>query len=214
MNIKNLSLICLLFTAFALNAQEVKLYQLPDKNIVNQNIFDDISEQVKDQQGIVMLYDSIRRNDSVFYRVGIKPDYSKQRTPYRKFMDKIGEDFPLELFGIKTNGKPIFVNFWFTTCPPCIKEIPELNEIAEKYEGKADFVAITFNKKDQVDTFLTTRPINFTHITDQGQNLRQFGVRSYPMNVLLDKDGKILYVDGILNYTRWEVDMLLDKMLK
>ncbi len=194
-------------------AQEVKLYQMPGKQIITHEIYENVATEIEEQKGIIMLYDSIQRNDTVFYRVGIKPDYSKQRNPYAKFMNMIGEDFPLNLFNIKTNGQPIFVNFWFTSCPPCIKEIPDLNELADKYKNKAQFVAITFNTTEQVNKFLETRPINFTHITNKKAALGSFGVRSYPMNMLLDKNGKILYVDGMLNYTLWEVEMLLDKEL-
>src|SRR5699024_8132896 len=32
--------------------------------------------------------------------------------------------------------KPTFVNFWFTNCPPCIEELPALNELKEKYKNK------------------------------------------------------------------------------
>ena len=107
----------------------------------------------------------------------------------------------------------MFVNFWFTSCMPCIKEIPELNELKEDFEGKADFVAITFNTKIEVEKFLEKRPINFQHITDQKQNLGAFGVRSYPMNLLLDKEGKIVFVSGMLDYSKWEVELLLKEML-
>ena len=31
-------------------------------------------------------------------------------------------------------GKPVVINWWQTTCSPCITEIPELNELVEKYE--------------------------------------------------------------------------------
>ena len=199
--------------ALPLIGQEVKLYQMPGNQIISHEIYENVATDIEKQKGIIMLYDSIHRNDTVFYRVGIKPDYSKQRNPYAKFMQMIGEDFPLDLFNIKTNGQPIFVNFWFTSCAPCIKEIPVLNELAGKYEDKAQFVAITFNTQEQVDKFLETRPINFNHITNQKTALGSFGVRSYPMNMLLDKNGKILYVDGMLNYTLWEVEMLLDKEL-
>ena len=32
-------------------------------------------------------------------------------------------------------GKPVVINWWQTFCSPCIAEIPELNELVEKYAG-------------------------------------------------------------------------------
>jgi len=34
-----------------------------------------------------------------------------------------------------TKGKVVFLNFWFTTCKPCIMEIPDLNKIYQKYKN-------------------------------------------------------------------------------
>ena len=190
-----------------------KFYQMPDDQIFPEEIYTQIRPQIIKSGAIIMLYDSLQRNDTTFYRVGIKPDFSKQRNPYKKFMNQIGEKFPLELFGIEKSDKPIFINFWFTSCAPCIKEIPDLNELAAEYENRARFVAITFNTEAQVEKFLEARPINFEHITNQNKALSEYGVRSYPMNILIDKNANILYVDGMLNYTKWEVEMLLDREL-
>jgi len=54
-------------------------------------------------------------------------------------------------------------NFWFIACKPCIAEIPELNEIHDKYKNNKDvvFASITFDKKDKVEKFLKNTPIKY-----------------------------------------------------
>ena len=37
----------------------------------------------------------------------------------------------------------LIINFWATWCPPCIKEIPDLLEIQEKFKGKIKLVFIS-----------------------------------------------------------------------
>lgn len=37
---------------------------------------------------------------------------------------------------IKTNGYPVFVDFWASWCPPCRMMDPLIDEMAERFEGK------------------------------------------------------------------------------
>ena len=203
----------LLFFSF-LNGQESKVYLMPDKQQVNSDIFEKIKENIENHNGVVVLYDSIAKNDTIIYKIGIKPDYSKQRNQYASFQRKIGEEFPLELFGIEKSEQPMLINFWFTSCLPCIKEIPDLNQLSSDYKDQVRFIAITFNSQIQVEKFLETRPIDFEHLTEQKDAIGEFGVRNYPMNILIDKNAKILYVDGALSYTLWEIEHLLKKELQ
>lgn len=209
----NIFLLFFIFLSTIVCGQEIKNYQMPDQQIFNAEEFALMEEDIRNRKGIVVLYDSIVKNDTIIYKVGIKPDYSKQRNPYVRFQNQIGEEFPLDLFGIEKTNQPMFINFWFTSCVPCIREIPDLNYLADKYKDQARFIAITFNTQIQVEKFLDKRPIHFEHLTDQKKFLDEFGVRSYPMNVLIDKNAKILYVEGMLSYSLWEVENLLDKEL-
>ena len=197
-----------------ISLSQVKLYQMPDDVLIPENVYKTVEPQLLEQGAKVIIYDSIMHTDNLVYKVGIKPNMGNRPNPFQKFIDQIGEKFPEELFGLEDIDQPRFVNFWFTSCMPCIKEIPDLNELKAEYKGKVDFVAITFNNEQQVNKFLENRPINFEHFTGQQKALSQFGVTSYPMNMLLDKDGKILWVDGMLTYSKWEVEMEIGKLLR
>ena len=39
-------------------------------------------------------------------------------------------------------GKPIFLNIWATWCPPCVSEMPHLNELAAEYAGKISIIGL------------------------------------------------------------------------
>ncbi len=43
-------------------------------------------------------------------------------------------------------GRPLFVNFWAWWCPPCIRDAESLMNIANKYEGRIDFLFVGVNK--------------------------------------------------------------------
>ena len=90
-------------------------------------------------------------------------------------------------------GKIVVLNFWFTTCPPCIMEIPELNKIASKYKKSGvEFLAITFDDKNKVTNFLKEHPFYYTPISDS-KLVRKYGISGFPTSILIDKEGKIMF---------------------
>ena len=48
----------------------------------------------------------------------------------------------LDAINIKTD-KPLFINFAFGACPPCLKEIPTINKIYETNKSKYKFIVVT-----------------------------------------------------------------------
>lgn len=89
-------------------------------------------------------------------------------------------------------GKPTLINLWFTMCSPCIEEMPILNEIKAEFGTDVNFIAITFEKKSDVDEFLKQRDFNFSHLVDAKEYLKSLGVSMYPKTFILDKNLKII----------------------
>ncbi len=90
-------------------------------------------------------------------------------------------------------GKIVVINFWFTNCPPCVQEIPELNKIATKYKKSGvEFLAITFDSKEKITPFVKEHPFYFNIISDM-DIIRKYQNSNYPTTLIIDKDGKIMY---------------------
>ena len=53
---------------------------------------------------------------------------------------------------LKANGKPLLVNFWATWCVPCREEFPDLVNIDGQYRGKIDFITISLDFIEDIDT--------------------------------------------------------------
>jgi len=91
-------------------------------------------------------------------------------------------------------GKVVVLNFWFVGCAPCRQEIPELNEIVEKYREHTDvvFLAIALDGKEAIQKMIKKLPFDYNLIYD-GKEIAadQYGVRMYPTHVVLDKEGKV-----------------------
>ena len=125
---------------------------------------------------------------------------------------KIGEQFPefnLEnINGTQTTlnslkGEIVFINLWFTACAPCIDEMPALNDLKEEYKDKVKFIAITFDGNTQIEKFLSKREFNFEHLSNAGNFLREtLKNKNYPKNIILDREGKISYMNNGIPYTK------------
>lgn len=115
--------------------------------------------------------------------------------------------------------KPTFVNFWFTSCPPCIEEMPAMNELKEKYKDKINFVSITFDTKEKVEKFLKKYEFDFIHIVGEKEFTKSLGFFGYPKTFLLDNNKIIKSIHGSLpsknNEIAYKVQMeMMEKALK
>lgn len=53
---------------------------------------------------------------------------------------------------LKPDGKPLLVNFWATWCAPCVEEFPDLVKIDEEFRGKIDFITVSHDFIEELDT--------------------------------------------------------------
>ena len=117
-----------------------------------------------------------------------------QPLPDFSFVDVDGDE--IDLGDLK--GKPIVINFWFTTCVPCIAEMPVLNELKEKYaNSNVVFLSMTFEKKSAVMSFLKQHQFNFTAISDAREYCSTM-TSLYPLTLFINKEGIIQSAEHIM----------------
>lgn len=90
-------------------------------------------------------------------------------------------------------GKVVLLNFWATWCPPCVKEMPSMEELRQKYKDQ-DFEVVAINAGEEsevVEAFLLERDLTFPIILDKrGASFMTLGIRGLPMSFLLNKEGR------------------------
>jgi peroxiredoxin len=94
-------------------------------------------------------------------------------------------------------GKVVLVNFWATSCPGCIHEMPSLVATYEKYHDKGletVAVAMSYDPPDYVRTFAAKQGLPFEVALDgNGAAAAAFGnVRLTPTTFVISRDGFIL----------------------
>jgi thiol-disulfide isomerase/thioredoxin len=114
-------------------------------------------------------------------------------------------------------GGPVLVNFWATSCPTCIEEIPELVRLHRDYATRGLTVigvAMPHDPPPAVINFSRERQIPYAIALDvEGRQASAFGkVRLTPTNILIDREGMIVArLQGRLDIdrTRQHIEQLL-----
>lgn len=94
-------------------------------------------------------------------------------------------------------GKVVLVNFWATTCPGCVREMPGMIDTYKEYKARGFeiiAVAMPYDPPSYVLKFTQDKQLPFPVALDiKGEAIRAFGnVNLTPTSFLVAKDGKIL----------------------
>lgn len=114
-------------------------------------------------------------------------------------------------------GKIVLVNFWATSCPGCVKEMPDLAGIYKQYKDRGFeivAVAMSYDPPNYVANFAQTRQLPFPVALDvNGEHARAFGnVQLTPTSFIIGKDGRILE-EKLGNLDIPKLKAMLDKEL-
>ena len=112
-------------------------------------------------------------------------------------------------------GKVIVMNFWFIGCKPCLQEIPELNELVEKYHGKeVVFLGFALDKKSRLETFLKKKPFNYNIIPGSKID-SSYEVYGYPTHVVINQNSEIVWrTSGLSSITVSMLDNTIEGLIK
>ena len=91
-------------------------------------------------------------------------------------------------------GKVVLVNFWATWCPPCRKEMPDLQALYDKYKDQG-FVVVSISDEQaaKVQPFITERKITYPVLLDPGRKVNDlFQVEGIPKSFVYDREGKLV----------------------
>jgi peroxiredoxin len=97
----------------------------------------------------------------------------------------------------RLRGKVTVINFWFKKCAPCIAEIPQLNQLVDKYgNGEVNFIALTRDAKAEVQKVLDLKPFHFNQVPDAEAIIKdRFRmILGYPSTIVVDQTGHIVEV--------------------
>ena len=113
-------------------------------------------------------------------------------------------------------GRVVLLNFWATWCPPCLEEMPSLEDLNQKMMGKNfSVIAISVDEMGfkSIEPFLEKVPLTFQILNDgSGDVAELYGVHLLPETFLIDQEGKI--IDHYQGPRDWKDEKIVSEILR
>jgi thiol-disulfide isomerase/thioredoxin len=88
-------------------------------------------------------------------------------------------------------GQPVVLNFWATWCSNCMKEIPELKQIAATGNARVVSIALDEDGSSVIKPFTEKHQINYTVLVGNQDIFQQFNGVAIPYTLVLDGSHRI-----------------------
>jgi thiol-disulfide isomerase/thioredoxin len=99
-------------------------------------------------------------------------------------------------------GRVVFLNFWSTSCVPCMEEMPGIAKLSSSlHDARIAFVAVTEDPRTQVDKFLRLNKIGLPLYLSEQEPPDSFPTTAVPTTYILVGDGQLVFMhSGALNW--------------
>lgn len=125
-------------------------------------------------------------------------------------VDQYGNEHTLSEY----KGKVVFLNFWATWCPPCRKEMPDIEQVYQEYDlNQEDVIILGVASprsdanpntkeidKDGVMNFIKENEYTFPIVFDEtGEIFNQYNISSLPTTFMINQEGNVYgYAPGMI----------------
>ncbi|MFC3928355.1 TlpA family protein disulfide reductase [Streptococcus caprae] len=134
---------------------------------------------------------------------GLQTVVEGQKAPELNLMDQDGNSVSLADY----TGKKVYINFWASWCKPCLKEMPQLEKIYQKYKDNPDYAFLSVTSPSDAkfanaypvdetqEKILATAkkagityPVFFDH---KDSAIGSYTIRAFPSHVFINSDGTV-----------------------
>jgi peroxiredoxin len=138
-------------------------------------------------------------------------DRNRERADF-KLTDLKGKNWTLK----DLRGKVVLLNFWATWCPPCRKEMPDLETLYRRFEPEGFVIlGISDEEAGKVKPFIEQQGITYPVLLDPGRKVNElFQIQGIPKTFVYDRDGKIVAQSIDMRTQKQFLEMLAQAGLK
>ena len=124
------------------------------------------------------------------------PPLPTDRLPVLTLESAEGE--PVEL---ATDGRPMIVNLWYSTCPPCARELSRFAAVDAELGDEVRFVGVNpYDTASTMTRFAADRDVEYELLRDPGFELAdELEIVAYPVTLFVDADGRIVDRTGAID---------------
>jgi len=109
-------------------------------------------------------------------------------------------------------GEPLVVNLWYSSCPPCAKELPDFAEVDAETDDARFLGVNTLDSVEVMERFAGERGVDYDLLRDEFADLADaIGATAMPITLFVTSDGTIVEQTGALDadQLRGKLDDLL-----
>lgn len=110
--------------------------------------------------------------------------------PEWKMFDAANREHSLQDY----RGKILVLDFWATWCNPCIKAMPDLQKIQDKFKSRGvEVFGVNVWEESNAAAYMKQRGFTYTLLLKGEEAAKLYGVSSLPSLFIIGVDGKIIY---------------------
>lgn len=111
-------------------------------------------------------------------------------------------------------GQPLVINFWYASCPPCVKELPDFAEVHAEMGDAVRFIGVnTRDSVEEMERFAADRGVSYELYRDDFAELVDaIRLVNTPTTLFVTPEGGIIEQSGVLDADelRSEIEQLLE----
>jgi peroxiredoxin len=114
------------------------------------------------------------------------------------------------------HGKVVVLNFWATWCPPCRKEMPDLETLYQQFKDQGLLIlAISDEDAGKVKPFIAQQKVTYPILLDPDRKVNDlFQIEGIPKTFVYDRNGKLVAQSIDMRTRRQFLEMLAQAGLK
>lgn len=114
-------------------------------------------------------------------------------------------------------GKVVFLNFWATWCPPCIAEMPAIQQFYDRFKADEQVVFLLVdvdNRRKNAEQFMQKHDFTLPVYTPASPVPEAYMDGSIPTSLVLDKDGRVVFKhEGMGDYANAEFQAFIAQLI-
>ena len=112
-------------------------------------------------------------------------------------------------------NKVVIVNFWATWCPPCVAEMPEIQELYKKFGNRVAFMLVTNEKPEVVTAFMEKNQYQMPVFYLASEPPKALSFSAFPTTFIISRDGHVVSKKtGAANWNSKATEKILEELLK
>jgi thiol-disulfide isomerase/thioredoxin len=111
--------------------------------------------------------------------------------------------------------KPVFLNFWATWCPPCIAEMPSIQELYNEYKEDVAFIFISNESAGVIKAFMKKNKYSLPVYSITSHVPAIFETKTIPATYLIGPSERLrIHKKGAAKWNSGQVKEILNKMIR